>query len=330
MEINFDAIRQDVPIQSVLAMFGKPYKEKGKFPCVAKDHADKRPSMSIIHKSNRCYCYACNAVFDPVDLVQQEIGCTRYEAVDYLIQQLNLKETDYVTKDEDYEEPAQKVFPFTNAEMNQLGLCMNYGFSVVTNDDMKTLMEITANIEQDESLTKRLSREELRKEILFEESLALKNPSGKKNINMVRLFRENEPEFYVFLQMATSRHINELEKYKAIVEYEYRRQKKEFFQSGNKKDRDKIVRKFLDYIKEDKPADFSYDEKTVQILRAYIPLYETYKNLKSMEDSIEQVKSLLDRIPEQYRTDFFSLVDEVAKIIPFEKEADFLEETLER
>lgn len=318
MEIDFNAIRRDVSIQSVLSMFGKPYSEKKDFPCVSKEHDDKHPSMKIIHKSNRCFCYACNAVFDPVDLAAQELGCSKYDAVCYLIENLNLNKSDYVTLDEDMELP-EKRFPYSNAEMAVLGLSMSYSFKTLTPKDNMTLMQISGDILFDDTLTKKLSKDELKEEIRFQETTYLMHAGRNDSVNMVRLFREHEEDFYGFVEMAAAKQIEKLETIKADMEKDFMEQKKVFYASGKKADRDRIVRNFLDYIKEGE-AHIDIDATSAKILRAYIPLYDMHKDLKELDMKIEEINGLLDRIPQKYKTANFSLVDEVLdNVIPFER-----------
>lgn len=306
MEINFDAIRQDIPIQSVFAMFGKAYKEKGKFSCVSKDHVDKSPSMMIIQKSNRCYCYSCGAVFDPVDLAKQELNCTTYEAVEFLLENLNMDKSYYITKEEDFKDSEMKPFPFKEEQMTQLGLSMNYTFRVVSGDDFKIIMEGSSMVEQDKGLTKKLTPEEIQKEIIFQERLTLSNPSGRENINMVRLFHENEEEFYDIVQMSLAKRICELKDTKTLVEQEFSKLKAAFIRSGEKPLRVKVVRRFLDYIKSNSEAGYPpMNEKESAILKAYLLLYDTHDTLKNVDESIEIIKSMTDEIPDRYRTDIF-------------------------
>ena len=75
------------------------------FNCINPAHEDKHPSMSYYSVNNTCRCFACGAVYDIFDLIQQDYGCGYVQSVEIanklygdLVDSSALEETQPVVK----------------------------------------------------------------------------------------------------------------------------------------------------------------------------------------------------------------------------------------
>ena len=52
------------------------------FNCINPNHEDKHPSMSYYPVNHTCRCFACGAVYDVFDLIQQDYDCGYVQSVE--------------------------------------------------------------------------------------------------------------------------------------------------------------------------------------------------------------------------------------------------------
>lgn len=75
----------EIPIRNVAGRLGVEMKKRGK-DMVANClwHEDRRPSMVVGGKYNRCHCYSCGADYGVIDLVMKVRGVDFKDACEWL------------------------------------------------------------------------------------------------------------------------------------------------------------------------------------------------------------------------------------------------------
>lgn len=64
-----DALNKAVPIEDAIQLYaGIRTDRRGNISCPSPKHMDKHPSTKIYHNTNSCYCFSCQARYDPVSL----------------------------------------------------------------------------------------------------------------------------------------------------------------------------------------------------------------------------------------------------------------------
>lgn len=310
MYYDFQAIKKNVPIETVLDLFGEKYRKLGKFRCISKKHTDRTSSMMINHKNNTCHCFGCNNTFNSLSLTAEELGCSIYEAAKYLVNQLGLDKDVYAFPSEYEDELEEDPFPYTCEELGFIGLKMNYFFSSFSTDaDFKVFMDIHEDAMQAVA-DGDISLEQAGKEIKAKEAYCMNSEYHHKDIHfsMKQFFREDPEGFYFLCNSMISNRTDEAERRKAILKELYKKEKKEFLASGNKETRNKVANHFIQIMKD--PFSTTAKEyetlllpENYKILEKYYPLNETHKMLAKADKEIELLEEIGQSIPKKHRMD---------------------------
>ena len=305
---NFKALKEDIPIEQALDLFGYSYKTRGHFKCVSKEHNDNKPSMSINKKNNTCHCFSCNATFNPVSLAMQELDTNARKASIYLIERLGLNKSDYIVDDHDSLDYID--FPFTSEEIQKIGLKMSYHYTI--NSDYDKYFKIEEEVREDADLFN--SKEDMKQEIIDKERMAEKTMHKDSGTSLIRIYREDEEAFYYIIKSAIENRIAELDNGKGELEKLFNEAKKDFYDSGNKSDRDRVVKIYLKMLADPysvslKESEYLVSDSSKKILEAYIPLRNLHNRIDEFNEMIEDVKNLESRIPDKYKAGLDELIE---------------------
>lgn len=83
MAVDFDALRRDYPLESVVGKALKLHKAGGNKSAVCPFHPDKNPSL-VLYKDQTFHCYGCQAHGDVIDFVAKSQGLDIGEAIRFL------------------------------------------------------------------------------------------------------------------------------------------------------------------------------------------------------------------------------------------------------
>lgn len=130
------SMNRDIPIEDVIKEYSgislTPRGEAGKanINCPSPEHQDEKPSARIYKDSNKCKCFTCNEVFNPIGLAKKIYPELRFsELCQKLINDFGLNIYDYSNmKEVEESQKAERekrffdTFPLNNEELDFIGL----------------------------------------------------------------------------------------------------------------------------------------------------------------------------------------------------------------
>ena len=85
----FDAIREaGISARDVAERYGLRFDRAGRACCPW--HDDTHPSLKFFEESGRCFCHACHATGDAVEIASQILGCDARAAAEAICHDFNL------------------------------------------------------------------------------------------------------------------------------------------------------------------------------------------------------------------------------------------------
>ncbi len=331
MYIDFAALKRDIDIKEVLELFGIDPRKS--FTCVSKEHNDKSPSMSVNKKNNTCHCFSCNATFNPLSLVMEETGLSVFDAGKYLINTFNLDKSIYTTPSI-YEDMETDPFPFTRDEIKAMGLEMNYSFSSIKATDSDVFFKIEREVKADidDDFTEEMAHEE----IIRREQNALRRFKRDVRISMPQMYKEDKEGFYFVAESSIYNAIDKLETARENLNNIFKKEKSEYYKVGTKETRNSVVNNYLGLMSDPIGYDLVEAEKLLEpeskaILDKYLPLRDTHAYIKEIDARIDYLASLLEKIPNMYRTHSLdSILEQSYENVKTEPEKQTHTEEIER
>lgn len=116
-----DCFNREIDIRDVMAEFGYDNRTGRNISCPSPEHLDKTPSARIYTDTNTCHCFSCNRNFNPINIVEENLGCDWKDACDYLIDTFNCTDF-YEDSWKESRDIHREYFPLSKTDLELLGL----------------------------------------------------------------------------------------------------------------------------------------------------------------------------------------------------------------
>lgn len=103
-------------------------------------HSDEHPSLKFFEDSGRCYCHACHATGDAVEIAAQILGCDAREAAEIICHDFNLTFDGFRPSEESIARTEQRKLERQAAEDARNALNQRYGHLCTVIDQADALL----------------------------------------------------------------------------------------------------------------------------------------------------------------------------------------------